>query len=151
MRRRSITRSSIKIELFPFLSVLACTIGTLILMIIVITSQMLGEQQKEVKIVAKTETGTNQEIVPFYIEARSDGVVLYPSETFIPAQDLSDPNSPFKQLLNRVSQNRDREYIIAAVRPDGFDVFETARSLIEQQGIRLGYEPFDSDWKLKVE
>ena len=151
MRRRSIARSSIKIELFPFLSVLACTIGTLILMIIVITSQMLGEQQKEVKIIAKTESGKNQERTPFYIEARSDGVVIYPSETFVPTENLIDPGSPFNQLLNRISQNRDREYIIAAVRPDGFEVFETVRNLIEQKGISLGYEPFDRDWKLKIE
>lgn len=151
MPRRSIARSSIQIELFPFLSVLACTIGTLILMIIVITSQMLGEQQKEVKIVIKTEAGTNQVRVPFYIECRSDGVVLYPSQTFVPARALNDPSSPFVQFLNRLSQSRDREYIIAAVRPDGFDVFEAARTLIEQKGIRLGYEPFDKDWILKVE
>ncbi|MDY7014653.1 MAG: hypothetical protein SVX43_13825, partial [Cyanobacteriota bacterium] len=146
MRRRSISRSSIKIELFPFLSVLACTIGTLILMIIVMTSQMLGEQQKEVRIVARTEAGTNQERIPVYIECRSDGVVLYPSETFVPAQNLNSPRSPFGQLLERISQNRDREYIIAAVRPDGFEVFETTRSIIEQRGIDLGYEPFDRDW-----
>lgn len=151
VRRRSISRSSIQIELFPFLSVLACTIGTLILMIIVITSQMLGEEQKEVKIVARTEAGKNQTKNPFYIECRQDGIVIYPQQTFVSAQNIGQPNSPFRQLLSRISQSRDREYIIAAIRPDGFQVFETARSLIEQEGINLGYEPFDRNWKLKVE
>jgi hypothetical protein len=120
-------------------------------MIIVITSQMLGEQQKEVKIVAKTESGKNQVKTPFYLECRQDGVVIYPQKTFVPAPNISQSNSSFRQLLDRVSQNRDREYIIVAVRPDGFAVFETARSLIEKEGIDLGYEPFDRDWKLKVE
>lgn len=150
MRRRPLSRFSIQIELFPFLSVLACTIGTLILTIVIVSSQMLGEQQKEVKIVAKTEAGVNQTKTPIYIECRQDGVLIHPQQLFVPAASISQSGSAFQQLLNRVSQNRDREYIIVALRPDGFEVFETVRTLIEQKNIDFGYEPFDRDWKLKL-
>ena len=42
MRRRS-KISKIETELFPFLSVLACTIGTLILLIIVVSTETLSD------------------------------------------------------------------------------------------------------------
>ncbi|MBD2576884.1 hypothetical protein [Oscillatoria sp. FACHB-1406] len=150
MRRRVLSRSPIQIELFPFLSVLACTIGTLILTIVIVSSQMLGGQQKEVKIVAKTEAGKNQVKTPVYIECRQDGILIHPQQLFVPAASIARTDSAFKQLLDRVSQNRDREYIIVALRPDGFQVFDTVRSLIEKEKINFGYEPFDKNWKLKL-
>lgn len=150
MRRRSISKQPIQTELFPFLSILACTIGTLILLIIVITSQMLNEQ-KDVKIVVKSEQGDNRLKQPRYIECRADSVVIYPSQTIVKEQQIGQKNSAFSRLLTEMKQNRDREYFIVAVRPDGFQVFEKVRDLIEAEGIDLGYEPFDSDWQLKIE
>ncbi|MBE9117402.1 hypothetical protein IQ249_15995 [Lusitaniella coriacea LEGE 07157] len=150
MRRRSISKQPIQTELFPFLSILACTIGTLILLIIVITSQMLNEQ-KDVKIVVKSEQGENRIKQPRYIECRADSVVIYPSKTVVKEQQISQKSSAFGRLLTEMKNNRDREYFIVAVRPDGFQVFEQVRELIESEGIDLGYEPFDSDWQLKIE
>lgn len=150
MRRRRITRKPIETELFPFLSVLACTIGTLILLIIVITSQTYGSE-REVKIVVRNERGVNQTKTPRYLEARVDGIVIHPQETFIPLNQLSDSNSALGQIIAQVKQNRDREYFIVAVRPDAFGVFTDLRSIIEAEGINLGYEPLDKGWKLNVE
>jgi len=150
MRRRSISKRSIQTELFPFLSILACTIGTLILLIIAIASQTLSNKQ-EVTIVAKSEQGKNQNKTPRYLECRQDGVVIYPSQTFVPASQLSQPNSAFGQLLAQMKQKREQEYLIVAVRPEGFRVFETVRDRVEAEGIDLGYEPLDRGWTLKLE
>jgi hypothetical protein len=150
MRRRSITRKPIETELFPFLSVLACTIGTLILLIIVITSQTYGSE-REVRIVVKSEQGANSSKTPRYLEARVDGVMIHPQQTFIPLNQLENSNSALSQIIARVKQNRNQEYFIVAVRPDAFSVFETLRGLIEKEGISLGYEPLDAGWKLRVE
>ncbi len=100
MRRRTISRKHTEVELFPFLSILACTIGTLILLIIVLTTQAMNQQ--EVTIVAKAEEGgVNRSKTPRYIECRDDGVVLHPSEEFIPRANLNDPNSPCKNSFNK--------------------------------------------------
>ncbi|MEC4805680.1 MAG: hypothetical protein SAJ12_18550 [Jaaginema sp. PMC 1079.18] len=150
MRRQRITRKPIETELFPFLSVLACTIGTLILLIIVITSQTYGSD-REVKIVVKSEQGTNLTKVPRYLEARVDGVIIHPQGTLIPRNELANSNSALTAIIAQVKQNRDREYFIVAVRPDAFAVFEDLRNIIEAEGISLGYEPLDKGWKLNVE
>ena len=100
MRKRR-SKNHIELELFPFLSILACTIGTLILLIIVMSTQTLSDNP-EVEIIAKTELGKNQKKQPRYIECQKDGVVIYPSEEFIAKKDLKNKNSQ-SFLLNNSS------------------------------------------------
>ncbi len=151
MPRRSISRQTNEVELFPFLSILACTIGTLILLIIVLTTQALNKQ--EVTIVARTEgeNGVNKSKNPRYIECKSDGVVLYPGEEFVPQENLNAPNSAMTKLIAQVEKNRDREYLIVAVRSNGIDTFKLVRNLVEGAKIDIGYEPIDANWQLKIQ
>ena len=150
MRRRSVSRRAIEIELFPFLSVLACTIGTLVLMIVAISTQAFGDS-KEVKLIVKAEDGKNRAKRPRYLECREDGVVIYPSETFVPIERLEAPNSAFAKLVGEVAERRDREYFIVAIRPTGIETFGRVRDRIERAQIDIGYEPFDEGWTLRVE
>lgn len=150
MRRRAISRPSTEIELFPFLSILACTIGTLILLIIVLTTQMFGDQGA-VTIVAKTENGTNSNKTPRYLECKANGVVIYPGEKFVAKANLYSPSSPFKQLLEQVKNNKNKQYLIVVIRPDGVEIFQEIREVIEKQGIDIGYEPIEQGIKLKLE
>ncbi len=148
MRRRTFSRQNTDVELFPFLSILACTIGTLILLIIVLTSQALDKQ--EVRIVARNEgeNGTNESKNPRYIECRKDGVILHPSKIFVPQEELQSPNSPLQDLLTLVKINKDTEYLIIAVRPNGIDVFNQVRTMVQGAEIDIGYEPLDAGWQL---
>ena len=151
MRRRHFSKNRLEVELFPFLSILACTIGTLILLIIVLTTQLL-KNEREITIIAKTETsGENQGKIPRYIECREDGVLLHPSQEFIPKSQLDNVRSPLNQLIREVRKNRDRQYLIVALRPDGIEVFQQIRNRVEKEGIDIGYEPIDKNWKLKIE
>ncbi|NES21614.1 MAG: hypothetical protein F6K41_22470 [Symploca sp. SIO3E6] len=148
MRKRSISRQVNNVELFPFLSVLVCTIGTLILLIIVSASQILNSQS-EVTIIAKNEDGKNQRKNPHYIECREDGIIIHPSQEFVAREDLTNSSSPLSQLILQVSTRKEQEYIIVAVRPDGFPIFNQVRSRLEQADIDIGFEPIDQGWKLK--
>ncbi|WP_013322209.1 hypothetical protein [Gloeothece verrucosa] len=150
MRRRRFSRSSTEVELFPFLSILACTIGTLILLIIVLTTQMFGEDGA-VTIVAKGENGKNSSKLPNYIECKGDGVIIYPSKKLVKKANLYSPSSPFKTLLEKVKNHKNKEYLIVVVRPDGFDIFQEIREVIEKQGIDMGYEPIEEGIKVKFE
>jgi biopolymer transport protein ExbD len=147
--RRSSRLSKIEMELFPFLSVLACTIGSLILLIIVITTQTLSSN-KEITIIAKTEGGQNVRKKPRYIECRKDGIVIYPSQEFIPKHELNNQNSKLFKLISEVKNKKNREYVIVAVRPQGIEIFKQVRNLIEQQEIDIGYEPIEENWQLKI-
>ncbi len=149
MRRR--TRfSKIETELFPFLSVLACTIGTLILLIIVVSTQTLSNNP-EVKIIARNEDGINQKKQPRYIECQEDGVLIHPNQVFVTLDEIDEPDSPLQTLITELKEKQDQEYVIVAVRPSGIEVFQRVRELIETQGIDIGYEPIEEGWTLKIE
>ncbi|NJL83059.1 MAG: hypothetical protein HC890_09060 [Chloroflexaceae bacterium] len=151
MRRRALrSRATAQVELFPFLSVLSCTIGTLILLIIVISTQT-PQEQKQITIIAKTEQGENQSKLPRYLEVRQNGVIIYPSQTLVLTEDLERPNSALATLLSQVEQAKDAQYLIVAVRPEGVEIFDRVRRQIESRGIDIGYEPIDSDWTLKIQ
>jgi biopolymer transport protein ExbD len=150
MPKRITKRSVTEIELFPFLSVLACTIGVLILLIIVLMAQTFTNQ-RQVTIIAKTENGQNQNKQPRYIECRSDGIIIHPGEEFVSLTALNLSYSPLQTLLEEVKTNRDTQYLIVAIRPDGIEVFDKVRALIESEGIDIGYEPIDEGWTLKIE
>jgi hypothetical protein len=136
-------------ELFPFLAVLACMLGTLILVVIIVSSSVLGTR-RAITLVARDAQGQNLELKPNYVEVRGDGVLLHPSQEFVPEAEIRRAGTPLSQLLQRVSQERQREYIIVAVRPDGFELFDVVRSQVERRGIKIGYEPIDTEWTLRI-
>ena len=148
MPRQSGSRRAIEVELFPFLSVLVCTIGSLILVIVVVTAQIMSNQ-RQVTIVAR-EAGKNQTKTPHYIECRGDGIIIHPGQEFVPQADIDAADSSLQKLLTEVSLNQKSRYLIVAVRPDGIDVFQQVRSLVEQRNIDIGFEPIDQGWQLKI-
>jgi biopolymer transport protein ExbD len=150
MRRKTFSRSSIELELFPFLSVLACTIGSLILLIIVVTTQTLSNE-KQVKIIAKTEVGENQTKQPRYLECNQEGIIIYPQKTFVSKYNLNNDYSPLSELISEIQQKSDQEYLIVIIRPTGIEVFKEVRNIIEEAGIDIGYEPLNEGWELKIE
>ena len=153
MSRRTIRRKQqTEVELFPFLSVLACTIGTLILLIIVLTTQALEPQ--EAVIVAKTDEdsgGSNQNKTPIYIEARENGFMLHPDKKFAPRADLYDEESLLRRTIATIEANKDKQYLILILRPDGLEMFDKARNLVREKGIDIGYEPLEYGLDLKIE
>lgn len=151
-RRNTHRKPKTEVELFPFLSVLACTIGTLILLIIVLTTQAL--EPTEAVVVAKVEKdgkGANKNKTPIYIEARKDGFILHPDKEFAPRADLYDENSRLRQTIANLKANKDKEYLILILRPDGLEMFDKARNLVRQEGIDIGYEPLEFGLELKIE
>jgi hypothetical protein len=136
-------------ELFPFLAVLACMIGTLILIIIVVTSGVLGSR-RSITLVARDADGRSITLTPHYVEVRGDGVLLHPGLEFVPADLVNRGDTALRRLLRQVEANKGTEYVIVAVRPDGFELFDEVRDQVEGRGIQIGYEPVDADWKLRI-
>lgn len=153
-RRKTHRKPSTEIELFPFLSVIACTIGTLILLIIILSTQALEPQ--EAVVVAKTDgenRGANNKKnkTPVYIECRQDGFVLHPNKQFAPRADIYDEKSPLRKLIASLKTNKEKQYLIVILRPDGLEMFDKIRGLVQQQGVDIGYEPLEFGLELKIE
>lgn len=136
-------------ELFPFLAVLACVIGTLVLLVILVTSGVLGSR-RSITLVAHSDAGQNARLVPHYVEVTGDGVILHPGREFVPMSRVGGRNTPLAHLLAKVARKRDREYVIVALRPSGYPHFSRVRQQVENRGIQIGYEPIDEEWKLKI-
>ena len=152
MMRRNIHRKNrAELELFPFISVLACTIGTLILLIIVMTTQALEPQEAVVVAKAEEGKGANKNKTPIYIECREDGFVLHPSKEFAPRADIYDEQSPLRKTIAKLKANKDKEYLIVILRPDGLEMFNQIRGLVQEEGVDIGYEPLEFGLELKID
>ncbi|BAU66077.1 hypothetical protein STA3757_34780 [Stanieria sp. NIES-3757] len=138
-----------ELSLDSFLDIIANIIGVLIFITLFVATQAMN--QKEVTILAKSEQGENRSKNPRYIECREDGVVLYPSKEFVPQAQLQNPNSALQKLISQIQNNKDKEYLIVALRPSGIDVFNQVRNVVQGKGIDIGYEPLDSGWNLNVQ
>ncbi len=153
-RRNTYRKQHAEVELFPFLSVLACTIGTLILLIVVLTTQSLEPQ--EAVVVAKIDQGSqgkgsNKDKSPLYIECRQDGFILHPQKEFAPRADLYDVKSTLRKTIAELKKNKDKQYLIVILRPDGLEMFDKIRELVAEEGIDIGYEPLEYGLELKIE
>lgn len=142
-------RQPLQLDLFPFLSILACTIGTLILLVVVISVSSLTRERTTVQILAR-ETAQNDGRAPRYLECRRDGVVIHPQRQLVPQSQLASNTSLLAIYLASLRNRSDREYVIIAVRPDGFPCFEQVREQVERAGLAIGYEPFNAEWELCV-
>ncbi|MBB4634776.1 hypothetical protein [Longimicrobium terrae] len=136
-------------ELFPFLSVLACVIGTLVLLVILVASGPLGSR-RSITLVALNSVGQNVTLRPHYVEVTGEGVVLHPGGERVPASRLGSRDTPLADLLRDVSERKADEYIIVALRPSGYPHFGEVRRQVEGRGIKIGYEPIDEGWKLRI-
>jgi hypothetical protein len=148
-RKRNARLSGATVELFPFLAVLACVIGALTLIIIVVTTSALGGR-RAITLTARDTHGRIVAKIPRYVEVRGDGVLLHPSGTLVTADELETARSPLRLLLAEVAKRRDREYVIVALRPDGYKLFTKVREMIEGRGLDIGYEPIDAGWRLRI-
>lgn len=149
MNRRFHKKKS-EIELFPFLSVLACTIGSLILLIIVISLQNFSKKPEVTILAIDQADGQNHSKKPHYIECKKDGVIIHPSQEFISADNFEGENSPLSNFIAKIKAARNSEYIIFAIRPDGVNTFQQIRNKVEQENIDIGYEPIEEKWILKI-
>lgn len=137
------------VELFPFLSVLACVIGTLVLLVILVTSGLLGSR-RSITLIAAIGPGANASLKPRYVEITGEGVVLHPGGEVVARSEIGRGNTALARLLREVSARKDEEYIIVALRPSGYPHFDRVRDQVEGRGIKIGYEPIDEGWKLRI-
>lgn len=128
--------------LFPFLSVLAAVIGTLILIISGMSQIAVASPKQKIEVEAP-DPGRKSAI---YVECRAEGLLVYPDDptsgepVFVARSALAHPDSAWSSLLRRVEHDPGH-YPILLVRQDGVGTFHQARTSMSGTGVDVGYEP----------
>ena len=60
-------------------------------------------------------------------------------------------NPFYKKTIRNLKKNKDEQYLIVILRPDGIEMFNKIRELVSQEGIDIGYEPLEYGLELKIE
>jgi hypothetical protein len=141
-RRRK--RRAQTISLFPFLSVLAATIGTLALVISGMTSMSLLTSSQ---VVEKIADGSLKK--PLYVECRKEGLLIHPKKTFIPLDEISDRRGRWSRCLESIEDHSGHQCLVLLIRPNGIDSFQRASARAERANIDYGYDPIYQSGPLK--
>jgi len=142
-------KEQISVSFFSFLDIMTSTMGTLILVLICITLISMKKQRKKIYIKLKSDKAEKHSKKPIFVECTQDRLLIYPQLYETPLSLVEDKNSHFMRLLYSIDRNK--MYIIFAVRPDGVEIFKKARSLVEKMDIGVGFEPVDKYWEIKLD
>jgi len=132
-RRR---RARATFSLFPFLSVLGCAIGVLIVIISAQNIVALGSADMVLDV-----GGTEREREPVYVECTREGLLIHPQRIIVPIAELRrDVDSAFAALLDSIQLSEDRQYLLLLVRPDGIASYDRAMEMATHvwRNIRVG-------------
>lgn len=128
------SRRPLNVSLFPFLSVLLCAIGVVI---VIMSGQTLvalsSSHDQVVRIVGDAQGRT-----PVYVECRADEVELHPFFGVVATEALAQEGSPFLALLETLHRHARERYLVLLVRPDGIETFEQCLDLAQLRDLSVG-------------
>ncbi|MGD9127045.1 MAG: hypothetical protein PVH19_06670 [Planctomycetia bacterium] len=121
---------------FAFLSVISCTIGLLMLVLVSVTvTSFWGAEQ-----VLEVPAQANGSFMPgrIFIECKEEGLVVHPDERIVTMEDLEDParwqEGPYgKCLMTLIRRQRDGSAHFF-IRPGGLTVFRKAMAYALEAG-----------------
>jgi hypothetical protein len=153
-RRKAYEKIDINVE--PFLSIMAIVLKLISLILVVIVMRIaLNPKGKRIVAFSGLYSGHGNTVnpkIPSYIDCHPDGLTLYSSDmpAGIPVtwDDLQRSSNSVYQLLDKVQQHKEDEYVVVMVRPQSVKFFRTVRNLIGKRPIDVGYDAIDADFKV---
>lgn len=142
--------AGLTLDLSPFLGVLVCLLGSLLLILSSIVVLTLGADKTYAisPDLLRMVTGKNPHVVVW------DGmtVQILPEEVSVP-WDKARVNdgrndTAFGKLLGKIEGNKKKDYLLVAVRPSGFHNFREIHGLIGRRKFEIGYEPLPQKGRL---
>ena len=144
-------REGVPVDLFPFLSVMACMMGCLMLIALSFT----GGKASNVPEVLLVDSGAQH--TPHLLVW--DGSVLLvdreagqvPVPWALASQNGGDNATAFGEVFKLVKANRDRHFFFIAVRPSGFGNFRTTvQKLMKDAKLGYGHWPIAQNKSLSL-
>jgi hypothetical protein len=136
-------------DMTSFMDIITATVGNVLLILLLMILCATENPAKDIIIKVKEIEQTSKEKMVKYVETTREGITLHPIGQKVSMDNMEKPNSGFMEFLRMI--DRDNEYIIFAIRPDGYKSFQKARDLAEKNQIEVGYEPIDKLWNLEIE
>ena len=136
------------LNLTSFMDIVTATVGNILMIMLSMMLCATENPVKDIVIKVKMLDETKEKQVK-YVETTSDGITIYPIGQKVSLSSMEQPDSGFMKLLKNI--DRKNEYIIFAIRPDGYKSFQKARDLAEKSKVEVGYEPIDKLWNLLVD
>lgn len=147
-------------DLLPFISILMCTLGALLL--ITFSVGAINLLNPRIGIVPIISTNTNAR-VPVAIEWDGAVALLHRGQERDPIRigvsyedgevkvEENDTDGPaFKTLVDDLVTRSNTTYALFIVRPSGFESFPLVNLLFSSRGIQTGYEPFEEDQTVEI-
>jgi hypothetical protein len=135
--------------MFPFLSVLAAVMGTLVLIISGMSQVSLASPNQLIDPTPEEAT----EKSPIYVECSVKGLLIYPDDVaerpknkpikpvFVPRKEVQSEGSAWSRLLERLQREHEQRYLILLVRPDAIGLFDKVYRMAQATEIDIGYDP----------
>lgn len=159
-------KSDSAISLFPFLSILICSLGVIVFIVVGICLISFANPYISFGLGQSGNKNGKHSETPVYVECHNDTLIILPENNLVsqklvvPLNSIDNKNSEFTQLLNRIKRSKHRNsqnkiqyenYFVFAIYPEGVKSFRKARSLGIKDNIKIGYEPMDKNWRLSTE
>jgi hypothetical protein len=128
--------------LFPFLSVLAAVMGTLILIIAGMSQIALADPKPRIDV----ERFAPEKKSPVYVECRPQSLRIYPADPtrgepiVVLRTDLQRADGQWRALVDDLDHDATR-FLMFLVRSDGIGTFDEARASVAGSRIEVGYDP----------
>ena len=146
MARRPRMRTTVGIDLFAFMNIMAATIGVQTLLIAIIALQIRPGGQA-VRFVPSGSGGNNQGKVANYVLLQGNGKLDLLADGRQERTTIASPQ--LSAFLDRIAKASTPQYLVIGVKPSTYPEFHLVRSQAESKGIMLGYEPLDPQWTVQ--
>jgi hypothetical protein len=140
-------------DLLPYIAILMCTLGTLLLLTLSMTAINLGPNAR-IGIIPTFDTNAPSKI-PVLIEWDGLQVIVHhegrkeiiepgqPQLTFEDGALKFSETGALKVVMSDLRARTNTHYALFAVRPSGFSNFISLRARFDREDISIGYEPFE--------
>jgi hypothetical protein len=148
-------------DLLPFINILMCTLGCLLLIALSMASLSLGSAPEDWRVVPDSDSAS-QHKVPILLtwdgkmivaQLASDGLCMSWPPNLAMDQGSCPPGtklSDFEALSTYLGSRKSTHYALIAVRPSGFENFRELTKALTAQGISIGYEPISQAKQVRL-
>ena len=147
-------------NLFPFIAIMLCVLGVLLLVTLSMSAISMGLGSAEIWTqTIKKDGAPSKQPVLFEWDGKTpivhrDNRRISISWTIPPRKEVqmeSDPNAELKKEIQRIAEQCDTQYALIAVRPSGFANFDEFRREFDSKKVDIGFLPIGQDKPVKLQ
>ena len=147
-------------SLMPFMDILTSLVGIIILLTIILALSVVDSDTVEVRLHHRSDAMGKSpvaelsrdmkievELRPLYVVCSGDGIQI--GENRYPLPETAAQKHELRDILDaEVELMGQGAYLFALFKPDGYAAFQQLSDIVDELGIRFGYEPINSSWRL---